>query len=291
MNDTAIAEPEVHRIDDDRGPALEMLHLPATAATRHGPPILLVHGAYTDAWSWAETFMPYFASLGYPCWAPTLRGRGASDGGAALDAWGLSDYLNDVSRAQACIGEVPILIGASMGGLLVQRWLSTRRDARACVLIGSIPPVGMTAALMRMAFGAPRDFFHVMQLAVSGNADRRFVDLLAKEPIRTRRRGFYRDHLYRESSRALWELTWLPMVMPTHGVCPVLAMHGEQDRLVPPASVESIASYFDARVMMLPDTGHAPMLEKNWIQTAEKIAEWITQVLDTQRNANEEKDP
>lgn len=40
------------------------------------PPLLFVHGSYHSSWCWAEHFLPYFASLGYPCYAVSLRGTG-----------------------------------------------------------------------------------------------------------------------------------------------------------------------------------------------------------------------
>ena len=42
-------------------------------------PILFVHGAWHAAWCW-ENFLPYFAQQGYPSYAVSLRGHGASEG-------------------------------------------------------------------------------------------------------------------------------------------------------------------------------------------------------------------
>lgn len=265
---------EVLRVDDGLGPALELLRC-APQVRCSAPPLLLVHGAYTDAWCWAETYLPYFAQRGYETWAPTLRGRGASEGVAALDAWGLADYLKDVARCVDRIARPCVLIGSSMGGLLVQRWLSARREARAAVTIGSVPPQGLGAAMLRLAFGTPRAFGRMLQLATSGVSSRETLGLFAEHPLRPREPDFWRRHVFRESSRALWDLTWLPMVMPTPAYCPVLACHGAADRLVPVASVAAVARHFGAQTMIFDAVGHAPMLERQWTGPAERIADWL----------------
>lgn len=268
-------------IDDGRGPALELIHIPAGGPVhaQRGDPILMIHGAYTDAWSWAPSFLPFFAARGHDVYALSLRGHGASEGKAAINAWGLADYMKDMMRAQAHIGATPILFGASMGGLLVQRWLTTGREATAVVTIGSVPPSGMTGAILRMAWTQPRNLFEIAQVAGSGTASRRFMHMLVEQPLRAGEADFYRRHLARESSRALWELTWMPMVMPTRPSCPVLATHGELDRMVPPDSLDVIERYFGAERMVFEAMGHCPMLEKRWEEAAGRIAAWLDERL------------
>ena len=89
----------------------------------------------------------------------------------------------------------------------------------------------------------------------------------------------FRRHLGRESSRALWELTWMPMVMPTRTDCPVLATHGELDRMVPLDSLDVIERYFGADRMVFEAMGHCPMLEKRWEEAASRIAAWLDERL------------
>src|SRR5690606_41042044 len=81
---------------------------------------------------------------------------------------GIRDF--HVTGVQTCA--LPI---SSMGGLLAQRWLTTGRDAVAVVTIGSIPPSGMTGAILRMAWTQPRNLFEIAQVAGSGMASRRFM--------------------------------------------------------------------------------------------------------------------
>ena len=56
--------------------------LPQNGSRR--PPLLFVHGGYCDAWFWEPYFLPWFAARGYPAYALSLRGHGASGGGDTL---------------------------------------------------------------------------------------------------------------------------------------------------------------------------------------------------------------
>jgi pimeloyl-ACP methyl ester carboxylesterase len=54
----------------------------------------------------------------------------------------MGDYLDDVQSATDSLGSQPVLIGHSMGGFIVQKYLAKRR-APAAVLMASIPPQGV----------------------------------------------------------------------------------------------------------------------------------------------------
>ena len=267
--------PEVLRLDDGQGPALELLRARRPRARRKAPSLLMVHGAYTDAWSWAETFMPFFRDAGYDVWSVSLRGHGQSEGHERLDLWGIGDYVDDLRRTAAHVGEPLTLFGSSMGGLLVQRWLAAGHEASAAVTIGSVPPTGLAQSTLAMAFGAPHAFAEVMQVAFAGAASRRFLDLLAVEPRRADDPGFYRRHVRRESARALWEMTWAPKVPRFEPGCPVLAVHGEADRMVPPHTAQHMERFLGAEVMRFPGIGHVPMMESRWHEVASGIGRWL----------------
>ena len=111
------------------------------AATRK-PPLLFVHGGYCDAWCWEPYFLPWFASRGYPSYALSLRGHGASGGARMLFVAGLDDYEADVEHAIAMLGTQPILIGHSMGAAIVEL-IVAKRPVRGAALLAPIPPTGL----------------------------------------------------------------------------------------------------------------------------------------------------
>src|SRR3954447_18257217 len=110
--------------------------LPTTPSRK--PPLLFVHGGYCDSWCWEPYFLPWFAAQGYPAYAISLRGHGASGGQDSLFVAGLDDYAADVERVMAQIPVVPVLIGHSMGAAVVERLLATR-PLRGAALLAPVP--------------------------------------------------------------------------------------------------------------------------------------------------------
>ena len=123
------------------------------AAPRDAPPLLFVHGAYVGGWCWAENFLPYFAELGYRTHAIDLyrhsRGRLRFTPHASL-----SDYIEEIESSIASLGESPVLIGHSMGGYLVQKYIA-QRSAPAAILMASVPPQGLLPATAWLALTNP----------------------------------------------------------------------------------------------------------------------------------------
>jgi pimeloyl-ACP methyl ester carboxylesterase len=258
-------------------PRLEMLSLPATGTAR--PPILMVHGAYTHSASWMRTFMPWFASRGHDVFAISLRGHGGSDGRQVLDAWGLEDYRADVERALAAIGRPAIVFGSSMGGLVLQRLLARGGRPLAAVLLGSVPPGGLAPSVSRMALRSPRSLHTLFQLATGARDGRGLLELLAHDPLPLTDDMLARQLLGRESTRALWEMTWTPMppaVTPVR--VPMLALHGEQDLMLPVSALDEIAARWGADAIAVSGVGHVPMIERRWRTVANLITRWIRTV-------------
>ncbi|GAB6147445.1 alpha/beta hydrolase [Desulfocicer niacini] len=104
------------------------------------PPLFFVHGAWHGAWCW-KPLMDYLAEKGFTSYALDLPGHGnrKSEGVAAL---GIMDYVSEV---EASIQELtlvkPVLIGHSMGGLIVQKFLE-KNDALSSVIIAPCPAMG-----------------------------------------------------------------------------------------------------------------------------------------------------
>ncbi len=80
------------------------------------PPVLLLHGGGQTRHSWAGT-ASQLAARGYEAWTMDLRGHGdsewASDGDYTTDA-----MVEDLDAVCAEIGRPPVVVGASMGGMV-----------------------------------------------------------------------------------------------------------------------------------------------------------------------------
>jgi pimeloyl-ACP methyl ester carboxylesterase len=80
------------------------------------PPVLLLHGGCQTRHSWSGT-AGQLAARGYEAWTMDLRGHGdsewATDGDYTTDA-----MVEDLDAVCAEIGRPPVVVGASMGGMV-----------------------------------------------------------------------------------------------------------------------------------------------------------------------------
>ena len=122
-------------------PALEIHRRdpPELRPGRH--PLVFVHGAFAGAWCWEEYFAPYFSALGWPTISFSLRGHGTSEGASLLDLASLTDYVDDLRRVLETLDGPAVLIGHSMGGMVVQKFMEREGAAEATagtVLMASV---------------------------------------------------------------------------------------------------------------------------------------------------------
>jgi pimeloyl-ACP methyl ester carboxylesterase len=237
-----------------------------------GPPLVFVHGTGHAAWCWDEHFLGYFAEHGYPSLALSLRGHGASDGRQGLRWAGGAAYVDDVR-------DLPVVVGHSLGGLVVQRYLE-QYDAAGAVLLAPSPARGMWLQSTRLSLSHPWLFlkaFLAMDLGV-----------LFATPARARRFLFSADtsdedverHAARlgpESFRVIYEMNFSrPRVRAIRSRNrPLLVVGASGDVIVPPREVRLTARAYEADCEVIPGLGHDMMLERSWVTAAATIRKWL----------------
>lgn len=245
---------------------------------RDAPPLLFVHGAYVGGWCWGENFLPYFAALGYRTHAIDLcrTGRGFTPSAS------LSDYLGALEKAVMALGESPVLIGHSMGGYLVQKYLS-QHPAQAAILMASVPPQGLVPATAWLALTNPLLFQQLQMMQWFGpgvvfalygvNGGRRplFSPHLADDMVMK-----YAARAQQESPQAIFEMT-LPLHSRAVDTAPVnaLVMGARLDSLMPASAIHATARKFDTEAVFIPELGHAMMLDHHWQDAAAVIQDWL----------------
>lgn len=249
------------------------------ASSRAGrPPLLFVHGGYTDGWCWTPYFLPWFASRGWSAHALSLRGHGGSGGGGTLFAAGLDDYAADVERVAGTLKEPPVLIGHSMGAAIVERMLAMH-PVRAAALLAPVPPTGLVPVAARLAVERPDYFAHMMGL----DPMRLSVDVL--EALRP----FYfsdrvdrailaesASHLASESPRAILDLSMrLHWLKPERNDAQLMVLGAEGDRICTPNDARATARHHGVEAVILPGMAHMLMLEPEWEGAARAIAGWL----------------
>jgi len=241
------------------------------------PPLLFVHGAWHGAWCWQEHWMPAAAEAGWECHAVSLRGHGGSERPERFGLVPLRHYEHDVLQAITRLDRPPVLIGHSMGGLVVQHVLERYPAAPAGVLVASVPPGHHGGAIDALVRHDPLALVRA---------------LAGREPA-PKAATFYGPRTDPdEAARLLARLgpeSWLAvqqMVLPRHvarPTQPVLVLGGAEDRLVPPHAVARTARAFGTRAHVFRGMGHQMMLEPDWRAPLTLMLDWLASTLEGPR--------
>jgi non-heme chloroperoxidase len=262
-----------------------LVRSPRTGPAR-ATPLLFVHGAYGGAWCWDENFLPYFAEQGYEAYALSLSGHGETRRSAPLDSFCIDDYVQDVAQVVAALPAPPILIGHSMGGMVVQKFLE-RRAAAGTVLLASVPPQGLWSATVGLMFRNPGLLQDLNSIMSGGGVDISSVrDGLFHQEVELEKLNAYCLRFQAESHRAIWDMMLFNLPRPDLVKrVPMLVLGAEHDRLIPPSLVEMTALTYGLRAEIVEGMGHGMMLERDWEAVAARIAGWLAD-LDLEEQAD-----
>ncbi len=241
-----------------------------------GVPLLFVHGAYTGAWCFQEHFLPFFAAAGHPAHAVSLSGHGRSRGREKLDTLSINDYVKDVAEAVATLPAPPVLIGHSMGGFVVQKYLESHPAAGA-VLLCSVPPQGLMSAAFGLMFTKPSLLSDLNRIMGGGRAGMESLrEALFAQPVDVADLERFYRWSQRESHRAIWDMTLFNLPRPSRVTrAPLLVLGAELDHLIPVSLVEMTARTYRVEAQIFSGLGHGLMLERDWRRPAQHIADWL----------------
>ena len=227
-------------------------------------PVVFLHGIGVGARSFAPQ-MASFAARSYQPVALDLLGYGGREPVEAMSFEALAEDVEFTITQNAL--EKPVLLGNSMGGMVVQTMLRRRPDDyRAAVLSCTSPAFGNPAGDFQKKFVADRlapleagrTMADIAPDAAAGlmgpNADPAgkalFIEQYALTPESTYRAAV-------QSLVTFDERANLPAIK-----VPVLCLAAEHDRNAPPPVLEKMAAKIPgARYVCLPGLGHMPNLE------------------------------
>jgi len=244
------------------------------------PPLLFVHGAWHGAWCWDRHFLGFFADKGYRSVAMSLRGHGNSPAPRPLRFCSIADFVDDVASVADGLPRRPVLIGHSMGGFVVQKFLESH-DAPAAALLASVPPSGVARFLLHRLRLHPWLMARTLAVAKSkrcicGTSE------LTREAFFTRSTpGADVDHcaaLLGEEyvGKQILDMLLLNLPRPRLVTTPVLVMGAADDQVFTQREVRATASAYRTEAEIVADMGHDMMLEPAWPAVAERIHTWLS---------------
>lgn len=244
----------------------------------HATPLLFVHGGWHAAWAWDEHFLPYFADQGYSVHALSLRGHGGSPNDKPLRTTRIKDYAADVLEVARSIQPRPVLIGHSMGGVVIQHALA-EFEAPAGVLVAAIP-LNVMPSVMVLLREQTRAFLE-MNLKLS-------LWPLVSTPERVRWLFFsdsmpedqlmqYYPRLQDEAYMVFPDIAFLARAQPHKVKSPMLVIGAGSDRFFTQAQIEGTARSYNTTARMFPNMAHDMMLEAGWQDVADCILGWLAE--------------
>lgn len=246
---------------------IDVIHLPGPKT-----PFLFIHSMWGRALMF-EKWLSYVNNAGHAVYALDLRGRGDSRP-CDIGSVSLKDYIEDALDVVALMGEQPVVVGHSMGGLIAQS-LAFQRAARTGIFVSTIPPG-------EIRFRGP----------IVKTLEKRwayFTAALTKKPILItyedvmdlglnaypNSREIY-DSLVPDSGLVAKQIALGTICIPRLP-CPSLVVFGSKDKITPPDLQISISKYFGIDFLVYEGLGHLLMLESEWEPPIRDILRFVHQ--------------
>jgi pimeloyl-ACP methyl ester carboxylesterase len=240
----------------------------ATNGPADRPPLLFVHGSFAGH----APFADWMAALADAGWRGIAVGRrgGSPERVASLR---IADYVDDTLKAIDALGEAPIIVGHSLGGLIAQKIAELGR-CRAAVLLAPAPSGMLTA--QRVALPA---FLTMMPKILTGRpllpgANACATITLNRMPKAERPR--IHGSLVHESGKVFREMVFGTYRVDASRVrCPMLVVGGKEDRIVSVALMRNTAKRCGAELKLYDGHGHWLLEEPGWETIASDVAAWL----------------
>lgn len=229
--------------------------------------IVFVHGMSHGAWCWEENFVPYFQELGYECIALNLPGH-ETPGSTQRISYSLGDYVQSLHQVVAKLEQPPIIIGHSMGGMILQRFLKTVRCKKA-ILISSVPPSGVLMATLRVLSKFPGAIPYLFQMNLLG-VFRKYPQLMLNDL------GLVDKFAPKMCAESFFAFIGLIVPISLKIAAPILVIGGSNDQLITVNEFTQTAKRYGAKLVIIEGGSHDLMLDEEFERTASAIDRWIS---------------
>jgi len=244
---------------------------PETGTRRR--PLLFVHGSWHGAWCWAN-FLDWFAERGWESHAIDLRGHGESPNDRSLRRTRIKHYVEDVAGVVSSIDEAPIIIGHSMGGLIVQHYLEDHQLPGA-VLLNPVPIGGVWRASLRILRRHPIKFLKanlVWDLKPLVENREIAAGLFLPDDSTDAEVDSMWVELQGESYLAYLEMLLIVRPRPQLVHSPVAVVAGPEDRIFSLGEHRKTARAYGVDLNVIDGAAHDLMLGPHWEEAAQAVA-------------------
>jgi pimeloyl-ACP methyl ester carboxylesterase len=250
------------------------------AKGQHKGSIVFVHGAWHGAWCWEDNFLPYFAAQGYDCYAPSLRGHGKSDSNKNLKWLKISDYVEDVlSVVKEIKGDVYIM-GHSMGGYVVQKFLEDNGHlVKKGILIASVPSNGAKnkpgETIKAIGFGSFLKMNFTLDLVHCVNTPEKVRTLFFSPDTPDELVSFAATKVQSEAFLAYLDMLNKKLIKPEKIKTPLLVVSAGKDWFFPLDEQAVLVKTYNAPQKMYPNAPHNLFATEGWQQVAADIQQFL----------------
>lgn len=232
------------------------------------PPVVFVHGGCHGSWMWRD-YLTYAADRGWEAYALNWLGHYGSRelSGEEFVARSIGDVRYEIGVLAGHIGQAPIVVGHSMGGLASLAYASLH-DVAALALLAPVVPAAIGGPVIEMPVDStvpwePPPFDTTRGLFFQG----------LDEPTARR----YYKLLQAESPKAVLEATRRTLDVDVDAVrVPALVVGAENDLLTPEPQVASLAQRIGARYHLASGRGHSVPYDPDWKDTADLVFSWAS---------------
>ncbi|MEM7117122.1 MAG: alpha/beta hydrolase [Chloroflexota bacterium] len=247
--------------------------------------IVFAHGLFVTAKSWEE-WVPFFEAKGYTCHTPA----NPYHEGTPQEMWNntpkelgmvtFEDLVEHLSRFIDTLPEKPIVIGHSLGGLVVQKLVELRK-AEAGVCIDGAAPAGIITtkwSFLRAnipilnplkgdsVFYPTKKWFHYAfgNTMTRAESDKVFDKLVVPES----------RNIPRGTTKEFAKIDF------TKPHAPLLFIAGEKDHIIPKElNIKNFEAYEDPNSVRnfkeFENRGHYICGDKNWEEVADYVYQWL----------------
>lgn len=245
--------------------------------------VVFVHGMWSQASVW-DAWLPSFAQHGYTCHTVALPGHWPGVSEAELARVGFADCV-DAAMSVVTRLERPVLVGHSMGGLIVQK-LAATLPLRAAVLINSAAPRAVFPLRPIMLRGLARHFLRWGLWKGVLRLSRSEADYLLFSGLDETERARWRASSLPESGRMAYQVGFGRLgwsrdheVDPAPITCPMLALAGKRDCMIPVGVSRAIARYYGTKLTYreLPQNAHWLPGEAGYVERIDDVLRWLAE--------------